>query len=100
MPPRRSTQSDVNLDLGQQIAELRGIVVKGFEGVHSRQDVTNGRIGKLEVRVDALENVNATSRGRRQGAWTFWLVLSTVLGLVLAALGIMATTGCFGLVCR
>lgn len=90
----------MNFDLGQQIAELRGIVVKGFEGVHARQDITNGRIGKLETRVDTLETDNATSRGRSQGRWRLWLVLSTLAGLIIALLTVVAFTGCWGIICK
>lgn len=106
MAPRKRTtkkqhkQDDHTFDLAQQIAELRGVVVKGFEGIHQRQDITNGRIGKLESRVDMLETENATSKGRRQGTWRFWLVLSVVLGLIIGLLRIVAMTGCWGLFCK
>ena len=86
--------------LGQQIAELRGVVVEGFKGVHQRQDIANGRTGKVEQRVDKLESDNATSKGRSQGRWRLWLVLSTVAGLVIALLTIVALSGCWGLFCR
>lgn len=93
-------QNRTNLDLAQQIAELRGVVVEGFTGVHRRQDITNGRIAKVEGRVDALEIAEADSIGRRKGVWKFWLVLSAVLGLVIGACTIVALSGCWGLICK
>lgn len=97
---REIEQNRMNLNLGQQIAELRGIVIEGFKGVHHRQDIANGRTGKLEVRVGKLEKDVATSRGIRQGTWRFWLVLGSVIGLIIEALTIVALTGCWGLICR
>lgn len=103
MAPRKRTpkeQDQQTFDLGQQIAELRGIVIKGFEGVHNRQDIANGRTGKLELRMAEVEKELATSKGRRQGGWRLWLVFSTIAGLVIGLLTIVALSGCWGLFCK
>jgi hypothetical protein len=33
----------------EDIEEIVGEVRRGFAGIHTRQDITNGRVGKLEV---------------------------------------------------
>ena len=67
-----------DIDLQAQISELKGIVVTGFQGVHARQDITNGRIGKLELRVDKLESSNDTQLGERNGISLAWKVFITI----------------------
>lgn len=43
------------------VARITERVDVGFAGVHDRQDTTNGRIDKLEVRVNAAEVLHATN---------------------------------------
>lgn len=42
-------------DLGAQNLEIISQLKDGFAGVHARQDIANGRTGKLEERVVLIE---------------------------------------------
>jgi hypothetical protein len=42
------------------LGRLEGTTTQGFKGIHQRQDITNGRIGKAESRLDALEKNDIT----------------------------------------
>lgn len=72
--------------IAQQVAELRGIVVKGFEGVHQRQDTTNGRLGKVEDRVLELEEDNSFERGKSKGISAAWGATLAIAGIVIGLL--------------
>lgn len=48
-------EEPTNSELNRQIQALATLVKEGFDGVHRRQDVTNGRIGKVEDRVTKTE---------------------------------------------
>lgn len=80
---------DRDFELGQQIAELRGIVIEGFKGVHARQDITNGRVGKLESRMTDVENNQANSAGHDKGATASWQTVMTVASLIIALLALI-----------
>ena len=80
---------DRDFELGQQIAELRGIVVQGFEGVHKRQDTTNGRIGKAEDRLLKLEQARDNAEGQARGAKASWQVIVTIASLIIAIVAIL-----------
>lgn len=83
---------DRDFELGQQIAELRGIVVQGFEGIHKRQDTTNGRIGKAEDRLIKLEQAKDSAEGRMRGAKASWQVIVTIATLIIAIATIILKT--------
>jgi hypothetical protein len=42
-------------DLIESREAILAVVKEGFAGVHRRQDVTNGRVGKIEDEIDKLE---------------------------------------------
>lgn len=44
--------------LDKQLSELVIIVREGFKGTHDRQDTTNGRIAKNEIRIEKLEEAD------------------------------------------
>ena len=77
------------MELAQQIGELRGIVVEGFKGVHQRQDTTNGRIGKLEIRVEDLESNDSERKGMVKGIKTSWTFVIQVATILLMTLGVI-----------
>lgn len=45
-------------EIMRAIGNLEGKVKTGFEGIHDRQDTTNGRLGKTEDRVGDLEKAD------------------------------------------
>lgn len=55
---------DKHEELHILVATLTENVRHGFEGVHRRQDIANGRLGKLEQNVDKLETT-AEAHDRR-----------------------------------
>lgn len=73
---------DLN-DVMRAIGTLEGSVREGFEGIHRRQDITNGRIDKQDNRISILESTSAKETGRRSAYnWVGGLVYS---GLALGA---------------
>lgn len=76
-----------DFDLGQQIAKLQGTVEEGFKGVHQRQDTTNGRIGKAEIRLNELEKLQATSDGEKKGAQMTWGRIFAIIASTAAIVG-------------
>ena len=81
--------SERDFELGQQIAELRGLVVQGFEGVHKRQDTTNGRIGKAEDRLLKLEQAKDNAEGQARGKKASWQLIVTIASLIIAIVAII-----------
>lgn len=67
----------------QEFGLLRGTMEEGFKGTHRRQDIANGRMAKLEDRVDAIEKddirvagfitENTESRKRSQSVRDVWI---------------------------
>lgn len=47
----------------EKIGNLQGTMDEGFKGVHRRQDVANGRMAKVEDRVDRLEKEGVRIEG-------------------------------------
>lgn len=63
------------------IGELKGKVDVGFQGVHKRQDITNGRLEKTEDRVGQLEQENKSQETDLK--WlkkNYWIVVSASIG--------------------
>lgn len=92
-----SELADIQRDLG----ELTGIVKAGFEGVHKRQDTTNGRIYKLEEAQAALamqgvkdradiDNLKGGSADQKQfiSRWTD-KALSAAFGIIGAGIALL-----------
>jgi hypothetical protein len=52
-----------NDDIMRAIGRLEGELQEGFSGIHTRQDITNGRIAKTEDRVSSLETSRAETVG-------------------------------------
>lgn len=48
-------EEPTNSELNRQIQAMSTLMKEGFEGIHKRQDITNGRIGKVEDRVTKTE---------------------------------------------
>lgn len=85
---------DKDFLLGQQIAKLQGIVEEGFKGVHARQDVTNGRIGKAEIRLQELEEKERFNAGEKAGnnytktqIFAFIAATGAIVGIITKLLG-------------
>lgn len=49
MSPGPGNQLTTKDDLREVQVDLRDRIREGFDGVHKRQDVTNGRVGKAEI---------------------------------------------------
>jgi hypothetical protein len=81
--PKRRGSSQTELDLAQQIAELKGLTVKGFEEVTRRQDVANGRLADHDKLFVKIFNNDSFQAGRRKGISQFWAVIIALLGIAL-----------------
>jgi hypothetical protein len=88
MPQRRSKSSKASpteIDLAQQIAELKGLTIQGFSDVTRRQDVANGRLADHDKLFVKIFNNDAFQAGRRKGISQFWAIIITILGVALGA---------------
>jgi hypothetical protein len=82
---------DNDLHLAQQIAKLQGTVDEGFRGIHARQDITNGRVGKCENRLTYLEQTGYRQDGERHAQEAvakkfkqWWGVIATIISIAVA----------------
>jgi hypothetical protein len=93
MPPAKRTKKGDSKDfeLGQQIAELKGVVNTGFAGVNQRLDTLNGRVGKHDELFGKVLGDEKFQAGVRKGISTFWGVVIAVLGIIIGALTAYAT---------
>ena len=89
MKKKMPNQTDMNLQ--KQIAELQGIVITGFKGVHARQDLTNGRILKAEERIEKIERSDAFTDGVRKGISKAWVAFVAIMGILIGLLTAYAT---------
>lgn len=96
MKPRRRSAakpSHTEIDLAQQIGELRGIVVKGFEVVEEHFRVLNGRVGKHDDLFGKILGDEREQKGFQRGAWlgivTSWKFLFAVATITLGVLAII-----------
>lgn len=91
--------------LVQAVGKLEGMVETGFDGIHKRQDITNGRIAKIELkeaedvsrleeRIDDLsdrfQSFAAVSDSRRDTTSHMWHVIWKVTYGVGLTVAIMA----------
>lgn len=47
----------------RDIDDLNKTLADGFKGIHDRQDITNGRVGKVEEEVEKLESWQSFIKG-------------------------------------
>ena len=84
------TQDEIGTIM-RAIGNLEGKVDIGFNGIHNRQDIANGRTAKNESRIMALEKTNnekiGESRIRSNQAAIVWsLISSSVAGIMVSIL--------------
>src|ERR1700722_11932343 len=82
----REPKHTTDIDLAQQIAELRGITVKGFEAVNDHLKTLNGRVGKhdnLFAEILGDEKYQDCTKNGIGISWRTFLALATlVLGIL------------------
>ena len=73
------------------IGNLEGAMKEGFNGVHHRQDIANGRTAKSETRIESLERIreqevgeNRIKSGMSARAWG--LLTSSISGIIVVIL--------------
>jgi hypothetical protein len=90
MAPTKHTRhpsSPTELDLAQQIAELRGITIKGFEAVNNHLATLNGRVGKHDDLFGKILGDEKFQAGTRQG---FSVSAKVFLAIITITIGILA----------
>lgn len=60
----RELLADMKVELRADMAEVRGRIREGFDGVHTRLDSQNGRLRKVETAQQLLDAVQAERRIR------------------------------------
>lgn len=53
---KEDSQETTNALVAKELAILTNAVEEGFKGVHSRQDIANGRISKAEIDIIKLKS--------------------------------------------
>lgn len=77
---------DIDFDLGQQIAELRGLTQEGFRGVNARLDTLNSKVAKHEKRLNDMDVADATLLGRGKGVSRTLTILVTILAFLIGSI--------------
>lgn len=85
--PAHRPSSPTDIDLAQQIAELRGITIKGFEAVNAHLSTLNGRVGKHDELFGKILGDEKFQAGTRQG---FSVSAKVFLAIITITIGILA----------
>lgn len=80
--------SNKDFELGQQIAELRGMTAKGFEAITQRLDTSNGRLAKHDEIINRLSSGDSFEKGEHKGISKTWYLLFGLASLVVAIITI------------
>ncbi len=78
-----------DFNLGQQIAELRGVISEGFRGIHGRLDTLNHKTAEHEKKFMQSDLEKAKEQGVQKGIQISWGRFLAVVGLVAAVLGVI-----------
>ena len=81
--------SEHEIEIMRFLGNLEGKMDIGFEGVHRRLDISNGRIGKLEEQVDTLESTDDQQKGAGKALGGVWKALGGV-GAVAGGLALIS----------
>jgi hypothetical protein len=95
MPRKDTSQSVTNAILDQKLATLADQVTalattveKGFQGVHNRQDIANGRTATNEKELALLkayfEKELATRDAKSKYNRIIWYILTTAISVIIA----------------
>ena len=76
--------------LGQQIAEIKGVLETGFNGINRRLDILNGKVAEHEKRFGIIDNKNSYNAGREKGLSLGWGAVIGIAGLIVAVLTIIS----------
>lgn len=66
----------------RDIDDLQKAIAEGFKGIHTRQDVTNGRIGKAEGNITDLEKINIRRDERQKYEKLIWYLFTVAVGVI------------------
>ena len=81
---------DKDFTLGQQIAEIKGVLETGFNGINKRLDILNGKVAEHEKRFGELDKKSSFNDGREKGLSLGWGALIGIAGLIVAVLTIIS----------
>lgn len=88
--PRKSVHP-TDIDLAQQIAELRGITVSGFQAVNDHLKTLNGRVGKHDELFGRILGDEKFAAGTKNGIGLSWRVFLALVSIALGIIGIVAS---------
>jgi hypothetical protein len=95
MPPLRKSSTrhshQTDIELAQQIAELRGVTVEGFRGVNSHLATLNGRVGKHDELFGKILGDEKFQAGTKNGIGLAWKIFLALVTIALGILAIIAT---------
>lgn len=66
----------------RDIESLRQEIKEGFQGVHQRQDITNGKVLKNAADIVELEKVNIRRSVERKYEKLIWYLFTVALGTI------------------
>jgi hypothetical protein len=88
--PRRASHP-ADIELAQQIAELRGVTVAGFKAVNDHLATLNGRVGKHDELFGKILGNEKFQDGTKNGIGLAWKVFLALVTIALGVFGIIAT---------
>lgn len=76
------------VNISSQLAELRGITIKGFEGVDQHFKVLNGKVADHERRLNQNDTDIAEKKGEKLGMSNTWKTIYTAVVLIISFLAL------------
>lgn len=77
-----------------------GRIEEGIRGVNEHLKKLNGTVAEHEKRLNQDAKDEEYERGKRQGVSATWRILGWFLLALLSLLGVVATHGCWSIVCH
>lgn len=81
-------KKDDTVNLSSQIAELRGITIKGFQGVDEHFKILNGKVAEHERRLNQNDLSQSEQKGKKEGMSNIWKIIYTGLTIILSILAL------------
>lgn len=66
----------------RDIEDLRREIAVGFQGIHQRQDTTNGKVLKAQADITELEKINIKRDAQRHYEKLIWYLFTVALGVI------------------
>lgn len=77
----------------ERLDDLKSNMKNGFEGVHNRQDILNGKVADHSNRIQKIENEKETEEKFKDHSTNKIIITCTVIGTIVTVLAYLAGKG-------